>query len=45
MVGKLLINHHCEGEFASDIDLSSLANGIYYVKAIGYQSIKLIKND
>ena len=37
--------HHCEGEFASDIDLSSLANGIYYVKAIGYQSIKLIKND
>lgn len=45
MVGKLLINHHCEGELASDIDLSSLANGIYYVKAIGYQSIKLIKND
>lgn len=45
MVGKMLINHHCEGEFASDIDLSSLANGIYYVKAIGYQSIKLIKND
>ncbi|MBK8329467.1 MAG: T9SS type A sorting domain-containing protein [Bacteroidetes bacterium] len=45
MVGKLLIQHHCESETISDIDLSQLPNGVYHVKVKGYNSIKVVKNN
>jgi hypothetical protein len=45
MVGKLLINQICEGETETNIDLSNLPNGVYHVKAVGYNSIKVVKND
>ena len=45
MVGKLVINQKCNGETETNIDLSNLPNGVYHVKAAGYHSIKIIKNN
>jgi hypothetical protein len=45
MVGKLMINQKCHGETETNIDLSNLPNGVYHVKAAGYNSIKVVKND
>ena len=45
MVGKMIIQYNCEGQSTSNIDLSNLPNGVYHVKAAGYNSIKLIKNN
>ncbi|MBK9482356.1 MAG: hypothetical protein IPO02_10345 [Bacteroidetes bacterium] len=44
MVGKLIINQKCQDETETNIDLTHLPNGVYHVKAAGYQSIKVIKN-
>jgi hypothetical protein len=45
MVGKLVINQKCNGETETNIDLSNLPNGVYHVKAAGYHSVKVIKNN
>jgi hypothetical protein len=45
MVGKLIINQKCNGETETNINLSHLPNGVYHVKAAGYQSVKVVKND
>jgi hypothetical protein len=45
MVGKLIVNQKCEGETETNIDLSNLPNGVYLVKAAGYNSVKVIKNN
>jgi hypothetical protein len=45
MVGKLVINQKCNGETETNIDLSNLPNGVYHVKAAGYQSMKVLKTD
>jgi hypothetical protein len=45
MVGKLMINQKCNGETETNIDLSNLPNGVYHVKALGYTSIKVVKNN
>ncbi len=45
MVGKLVVNQSCEGEPETNIDLSNLPNGVYHVKAAGYNSIKVVKNN
>jgi hypothetical protein len=45
MVGKLVINQKCHGETETNINLSHLPNGVYHVKAMGYNSIKVVKND
>jgi hypothetical protein len=45
MVGKLVINQICIGETETNIDLSYLPNGVYHVKAAGYQSVKVLKNN
>jgi hypothetical protein len=45
MVGKLVIQQKCNGETETNIDLSNLPNGVYHVKAAGYQSVKVIKNN
>ncbi|MBK9300753.1 MAG: T9SS type A sorting domain-containing protein [Bacteroidetes bacterium] len=45
MLGKLVINQKCHGETETNIDLSHLPNGVYHVKAAGYQSVKVVKND
>ncbi len=45
MVGKLVVNQSCEGETETNIDLSNLPNGVYHVKAVGYNSIKVIKKE
>ncbi len=44
MVGKIIINQKCQDETETNIDLTHLPNGVYHVKAAGYQSIKVIKN-
>ena len=45
MVGKLVINQKCHGETETNIDLSHLPNGVYHVKAAGYNAIKVVKNN
>lgn len=45
MVGKLVINQVCEGEPETHIDLSNWPNGVYHIKAVGYNSIKVVKNN
>jgi hypothetical protein len=45
MVGKLVINQKCAGETETNIDLSNLPNGVYHVKAVGYNSVKVVKNN
>jgi hypothetical protein len=45
MVGKLAINQKCNGETETNIDLSNLPNGVYHVKAMGYNSVKVVKNE
>jgi hypothetical protein len=45
MVGKLVINQKCAGETETNIDLGNLPNGVYHVKALGYTSIKVVKNN
>ncbi|MBK7588810.1 MAG: T9SS type A sorting domain-containing protein [Bacteroidetes bacterium] len=45
MVGKLLIKHKCNGQTETNIDLSNLPNGLYYVKPNYYNSIKVFKNE
>jgi hypothetical protein len=45
MVGKLVVNQKCNGETETNIDLSNLPNGVYHVKAAGYNSIKVVKNN
>jgi hypothetical protein len=45
MVGKLVINQKCTGETETNIDLGNLPNGVYHVKALGYTSIKVVKNN
>jgi hypothetical protein len=45
MVGKLVIKHKCNGQTETNIDLSHLPNGVYHVKAAGYNSIKVVKNN
>jgi hypothetical protein len=45
MVGKLVINQKCHSETETNINLSHLPNGVYHVKAAGYNSIKVVKND
>jgi hypothetical protein len=43
MVGKLVISQKCNGEIETNIDLSHLPNGVYHVKAAGYNAIKVVK--
>jgi hypothetical protein len=45
MVGKLIINQKCNGETETNINLSHLPNGVYHVKAVGYNSIRVVKNE
>jgi uncharacterized delta-60 repeat protein len=45
MVGKLVINQKCEGETETNIDLSNFPNGVYHVKAVGYESVKVTKSE
>ncbi len=45
MVGKLVVNQPSAGETETNIDLSNLPNGVYHVKAAGYNSIKVVKNN
>jgi hypothetical protein len=45
MVGKLVIQQKCNGETETNIDLSNLPNGVYHVKAAGYNSVKVVKNN
>jgi hypothetical protein len=45
MLGKLLIHQKCAEQTSSDINLSHLPNGVYQVKAKGYNSIKVVKNN
>jgi hypothetical protein len=45
MVGELVINQKCAGETETNIDLSNLPNGVYHVKAVGYNSVKVVKNN
>lgn len=44
-MGKLRIHQKCNGEPETDIDLSHLPNGVYHVKAVGYNSIRVVKNE
>ncbi|MBK6820846.1 MAG: T9SS type A sorting domain-containing protein [Bacteroidetes bacterium] len=45
MVGKLLIKHKCNGQIETNIDMSHLPNGLYYVKPNYYNTIKVFKNE
>ena len=42
-VGSLIIQKLCSGAQTTQIDMSQLANGIYYIKADGYAPLKVIK--
>lgn len=42
-VGSLIIQKLCSGAQTTQIDMSQLANGIYYIKADGYAPMKVIK--
>ncbi len=45
MMGKLAIDQKCAGETETNIDLSYLPNGVYHVKAAGYNAVKVVKNN